>query len=264
MRGIVAAVLVVIGACTASAQHRGGHPGIAGGHPGISVGINTGPVLHTGIPFRTYGSSTGFGNILFPGTGNMPPMGGFADRFGSTISGSPGYGGIPWNRRGRGSVGAVWPLAYPVVVGDAYGYEQAPPNVTIVMPPVQPQASAPPVTIQQYFGEGAKPVVREYGPNGEELTPDASDETGSVRTYRAPAKKTAAPSPDDDRVMFMVALKDSSVYTAVAYWVEGETLHYITTQGDHNQVSLDLVDRATSDKLNRGRKVPFRLPPPKG
>jgi hypothetical protein len=55
-------------------------------------------------------------------------------------------------------------------------------------------------------------------------------------------------------------LKDSSVYSAVAYWVEGETLHYITTQGKHNQVSLSLVDRNLSEMLNRGRKVEFRLP----
>jgi hypothetical protein len=158
-------------------------------------------------------------------------------------------------------------MAYPVFVGDPYGYEQQQPqapNVTIVMPPVQPQASAPPVTIQQYFGEGATPQVHEYGPQGEELTRQAPEQQGgNLRTYRAPANKPVPP-PEDDRIMFMIALKDSSVYTAAAYWVEGETLHYITTQGEHNQVSIDLVDRATSDKLNRGRKVPFRLPPPRG
>ncbi|HWR51619.1 MAG TPA: hypothetical protein VN428_10960, partial [Bryobacteraceae bacterium] len=184
---------------------------------------------------------------------------------GATISGNPGYGGT-FGRGRRGGGGAVWPMAYPVFVADPYGYDQQqqqPPNVTIVMPPVQPQPSAPPVTIQQYFGEGATPQVREYGPNGEETTRETPEESGNIRTYRAPVTK-AAPAPADDRIMFMIALKDSSVYTASAYWVEGETLHYITTQGEHNQVSIDLVDRATSDKLNRGRKVTFRLPPAQG
>lgn len=266
MKGFVAAVLLVAGAGVASAQNRGfGHPGIARGHPGVSIGVNAGgAVFQSGFP-RTYGSPTGFGNVLFPGTGNMPPMGGtgFIGRFGSTISGFPGYGGMRWHGRGRGG----YAVAYPIIVAaDPYAYqqEQQPPNVTIVMPPVQPQPSAPPVTIQQYFGEGAKPEVRDYGPNGEELPRESAAPSGSVQTYRSPAKKPAAAPPDDDRIMFMIALKDSSVYTAAAYWVEGETLHYITTQGEHNQVSLDLVDRATSDKLNRGRKVTFRLPPAKG
>jgi endonuclease YncB( thermonuclease family) len=66
--------------------------------------------------------------------------------------------------------------------------------------------------------------------------------------------------PPAENVTFLIALKDSSVYTAVAYWVEGDTLHYITPQGRHNQVSLELVDRALSEKLNQGRKVEFKLP----
>lgn len=263
MRSFVAAVLfIVAGAGLASAQRSGrGHPGIAGGHPGVSVHVG-GAIARPGIPYRTYGSPTGFGNILSPGLGTLPPMSTFAGRLGATISGTPGYGGSFGRRRGGG--GVVWPMPYPVYVADPYGYEQPqPPNVTIVMPPVQPQPSAPPVTIQQYFTEGATPQVREYTPEGEEITRQTPESSGNVRTYRAPAAKPAAP-PDDDRIMFMIALKDSSVYTAAAYWVEGETLHYITTHGEHNQVSVDLVDRATSDKLNRGRKVPFRLPPSKG
>jgi endonuclease YncB( thermonuclease family) len=52
------------------------------------------------------------------------------------------------------------------------------------------------------------------------------------------------------------------VCTAIAYWVQGDTLHYITAQGSHNQVSLVLVDRTTSAKLNSGRLVKLVLPPP--
>jgi len=52
------------------------------------------------------------------------------------------------------------------------------------------------------------------------------------------------------------------VCTAIAYWVQGDTLHYITAQGSHNQVSLVLVDRPTSAKLNSGRLVKLILPPP--
>ena len=60
---------------------------------------------------------------------------------------------------------------------------------------------------------------------------------------------------------FFIALKDGWVTAAVAYWVREETLHYITPHGSHNMVSLDLVDRQRSTKLNEGGRVPFILPP---
>ena len=50
------------------------------------------------------------------------------------------------------------------------------------------------------------------------------------------------------------------MYTAAAYWVDGETLHYITPRGKHNQTSLALVDRDLSARLNEGQKVDFQLP----
>jgi hypothetical protein len=49
----------------------------------------------------------------------------------------------------------------------------------------------------------------------------------------------------------------------VAYWIEDKTLHYVTPQNTHNQVSLDLVDLDFTKKLNLNRDVPFTLPPAK-
>jgi hypothetical protein len=62
-------------------------------------------------------------------------------------------------------------------------------------------------------------------------------------------------------VEFFIALKDGWVTGAVAYWIREETLHYITLQGSHNMVSLELVDRQRSARLNEGGRVPFILPP---
>jgi len=217
------------------------------------------------MPYRTYGSRTGFGNVLFPGTGNAPPLRSpfsitdstFARRLGATISGFPPYTGAPsGSYRGGYRGSAALPMFYPLFVGgysNPYPYDQQP-NVTIIYP----AQTAPQVTINQQFGpEPARPVIREYGPGSWPNSP----ESPGVRVYEAPSPPPAPPS--EDQVIFLIALKDSSVYSAVAYWVEGETLHYVTPQGKHNQVSLDLVDRQVSDKLNQGRKVEFRLPPAK-
>lgn len=252
MRFFPAFALILASSLGAYAQHRGGAPGGRGMQPRIFI--------QPTIPFRTYGSTTGFGSVLFPGAGNPPPLTNsftfpfttsttFVERLGNSISGV-GFTGVGRGFHGGGGFGA-YPVAYPVIVGgglygdNPYAYQQQqPPNITIVMPP---QQTAPPVTINQY-PEAARPEA-------------SSGAEPGIQTYEAPS--APRPEPADDQVMFFIALKDSSVYTAVAYWVEDATLHYITPQGRHNQVSLDLVDRQTSAKLNEGRKVEFRLPPPR-
>lgn len=226
--------------------------------------------------YRPYGyaNRSGFGSVLFPGTGGPPPIRnpfsiadpGFASRLSGNVSGFRPYRG----GGGRHGYGGVVAVPVPVVVGgygyyDGYsGYEQPPaqypqpvqgqPNITIVLPP-QP---APNQAYYQGQEAPARPSVREYGPEDYGKTEPGSN----VRIYQVPPR-AEAPAVADEPVMFLIALKDNSIYTASAYWVEGDTLHYITTRGEHNQVSLDLVDRETSAKLNRGRKAEFRLPPPK-
>lgn len=58
----------------------------------------------------------------------------------------------------------------------------------------------------------------------------------------------------------LIALDNGWIYAAVAYWVDSETLHYITTRGDHNQVSLNLVNREISARLNKDSQIAFVLP----
>ena len=55
-------------------------------------------------------------------------------------------------------------------------------------------------------------------------------------------------------------MKDHTIFPAVAYWVESDTLNYITPQGVRNRVSLDLVDRDFSKQLNKERSLDFALP----
>lgn len=66
--------------------------------------------------------------------------------------------------------------------------------------------------------------------------------------------------PQPPSPLFLIALKDKTINTATAYWVDGAMLNYVTLQGVHIIVRLDLVDRALSRDLNRQRNVEFRLP----
>jgi hypothetical protein len=114
------------------------------------------------------------------------------------------------------------------------------------------QPAAPPVVINQYFvPETARPVIREY----------ATDANGGIRVYGPEQSVSVEPTtPANENPTYLIAFKDHTIYAALAYWLEGSTLHYVTNQNTHNQVSLDLVDRELSDRLNRERNVDFRLP----
>jgi len=170
---------------------------------------------------------------------------------GSTLNAHPGVG------RFRNRSGAVVYVPYAVggyyggyYGGDYYGDQG-------MQQPGYPQQQymGPPVIINQNFApDVARPVVREY----------ATDANGGIRLY-GPQTPVSEPAPPvaEESPTFLIAFKDHTIYAAMAYWVEGDTLHYVTGQSTHNQVSLDLVDRELSDRLNRERQVDFRLPPRK-
>ncbi len=106
----------------------------------------------------------------------------------------------------------------------------------------QEQPASPPAAIDESFGPPAQ----------------SAEERPSIRSYSAPT--APRPEPSQDQPLFFIGLTDNSVYTAVAYWVEDGTLNYITPQGRRNQVSLSLIDRETTARLNRGGKYQLHLP----
>jgi len=164
---------------------------------------------------------------------------------------------------GQGAVGnfhhrfrqpVLVPYAYPVYVGDlgSYGYSSygygsgyAPDQ-----PPPVPQG--PQVVINQNFvPERANPVMHDY----------TDDSSNGIHVYEAPGRQPVEDtSAEDNTNYYLIAFKDHSIYSAFAYWVEGDTLHYVTPQRVHNQVSLSLVDRALTDQLNRDRNLQVKLP----
>lgn len=233
MRALAVAVVLCIGAL---AQQRGGFtPGVGRGAPGRGAFV---PGITVG---STYGSSSGFGNVVFPGTGRPPIVSDptFAGRLGATVSGFPPYTGAPIGGYGRRVPLIVYPWVYPT----AYPYVQTQPVVV--------EQTGPQVIINQNFvPEVARPVVREY----------VTDPSDGVRIYEAKPRAQAEPPAQEEKRSYLIAFKDHTIYAAFAYWMEGETLHYVTTHGTHNQVSLDLVDRELSERLNRERNVEFKLP----
>ncbi len=128
------------------------------------------------------------------------------------------------------------PYAYPVAYG--YGVPAADQSYT------DAGEAAPPAEAGANDSSGPQyATAAEPPPHSMILNFEDSDET-------APAEPAH----------YYIALKDHHVYLAVAYWVEGDTLHYFLPGNTHNQVSLSLVDRDLMRRLNRESGTEVQLP----
>jgi hypothetical protein len=190
----------------------------------------------------------GFGRMIYPGTGAP------AVARNPRIPGAP-LAALPPPQvvhRAHGTVPVAVP--YPVFYGGNYYDYDAPAAPVAGYSQYQStgydQMTQPPVVIiNQYFRpDTANPVLRDYS-NVPLPEPAAQTNAGD-----------AAVNTSDQQVMFLIAMKDHTIFPAVAYWVEGDTLNYITVQGVKNSASLDLVDREFSKQINKERKVDFGLP----
>lgn len=223
------------GAPVGSAPRAG--PAVGGARP---TGIVSSPI-RPGAP------------LITPIIGNQSPL-----RIGGGF-GPTRLGGL----QNRGPRTVVVP--YPVYVGGYYpglGYDTPPPTYGY-QPQVgygydQPSSSPPVVIINQNFSpERANPLMRDYSQTQLPAAPPLLPQDATQ-----PNKQATAPTADtsDDRTIYLIAFKDQKILPALAYWVEGDTLFYITLQSDRNQATLDLVDRDLSKRLNNERGLDFRLP----
>ena len=198
----------------------------------------------------------GFGRLIYPGTGAPVAV------RNPSLPGSPLVAAPVPQVPHRSHVNAV-AIPYPVFYGGGY-YDYAAPAAPYSQDVNQvpaysngyDQTTQPPVVIiNQYFKpDTANPVLHDYSNVPlRESAPQTADTPGDVAV-------NAGVNTSDQQVMFLIALKDHTIFPAIAYWVEGDTLNYITLQGAKNSVSLDLVDRDFSKQINQDRKVEFGLP----
>lgn len=217
------------------AQHGGGfrgggggfaHGGIGGG--GFRGGIGVGHGGFIGGGFRTGLAVSGFHG----GFGGF--NGGF---YGRGFGYHPAYGygySWPYLYSGFGLGYSYWPGYYGYPNGYSYPpyYSSPSPNVTVVYP----QSAQP---AQAASAERATPAIHSYDEYGQEVKQSPSS---------------------DGSPIYLIASRDHVIRAAVAYWVAGSMLHYVTLQHEEKELSLDSVDRDLSARLNRERHVPFSLP----
>jgi hypothetical protein len=215
-------------------------------------------VFPGGTSSTSSGITRNFGSVVFPGGMQTQPVYGGAPVIGArpgagvitvTPAGNSNVRRTPTNGRGTRST-ASYVYAVPVYIGGGYDNSYAtqepapqPPNVTVIYPPQQQ----------------ATPVMIQAGPDGEYTT---MVQRQPATIYEAPRRRETVeePEPAADSTRYLLAFKDHTIYSAVAYWADGDTLHYFTTGNVHNQASLSLIDRNLTDRLNRELGIDFKLP----
>jgi len=143
--------------------------------------------------------------------------------------------------------------AYPVFVG---GYDNSMVGSEPYGPGLPP--SGPPTMTSYPYGapyapaEPPRPVMVQVAPDY------PSREAMSAYQPNAPQPDAADDQTPTER--YLLAFKDHTVYSAVAYWFEGDTLHYFTPGNVHNQVSVSLIDRDLTVRLNKELGIDFHMP----
>ncbi len=251
-----------------------GMPGIQRFTPSVTYPGGGGPQI--GIPAPNINgafSAVGGGFFGRPFNGNLfgTPFNGFGQSFQNGFGRGGGFGGGFGNFGGNfgGATVVTVPYGYPVYVGGggcsdpscgayASGYAAPPAGAT----PAQAAPQQPNVIIVYPSQQGGAPVV--MGPQGQGAqvapAPGAQQQPG---VYQAPEEQQPAAeeqAPSNEPAHYLIALKDHTIYSAIAYWVEGDTLHYFTSGNTHNQVSLSLVDKPLTERLNKEMGISLKLP----
>ncbi len=147
-----------------------------------------------------------------------------------------GFGGFP-----------VFYSGFSAPIFDGYyggygGYGGYPP-VEYVSPPAS-YAPPPPVVVNEYYAPPApaRPQIRDYSAGGYGTQPGP-----------LPQPQAAAKRPE----YWLIAFPNGTVTLAVAYWTEGDMLHYVTRNKEQRRIPLSSIDRDLTEQLNRERGLEF-------
>jgi hypothetical protein len=240
MRLILAAVLAFIPSVFAQHNATGSYGNVL--HPGVP---SSGALRAPAPAPATGGSRTGGGGRM----GGGRRFGGGAVYVPYPVYGGygMGYGNDGFYANDYPSVHNPPPGTYDPIFG---GYNPGP---GYAEPYSADSAPAPPTVIinQNFQTDSVRPQFRDY-------SNVPLPQPGGVAA--PPAPPTPGALADDQPTIFLIAMQDHTIYPVIAYWVQGDTLNYISVEGALNHVSVALVDRGLSRQLNAERNVPFALP----
>ena len=150
---------------------------------------------------------------------------------------------------GAGSSGTVITYGYPVT----YAYPVYVGGYLDTDYPAEPAPQQPPSSTVIYPSQPAPEISGDISSDDAQ---DPSTPTAAAEDFQPVEEPASTAEPSH----YLIAFKDHSIYSAVAYWVDGDTLHYFTSGSTHNQVSLSLIDRDLTERLNQESGLEVKLP----
>jgi hypothetical protein len=198
--------------------------------------------INSGAPGGRSVGGAGFGRTIFPGTGAPAAVRGPGGR-GPLYIAPP-----PVHLSHARSVVVPFPVYYG---GGYYPYDA----------PLAPQAGdLPPDYAQGGYPQQSPVVIINQSFKPDVINPVLRDYSNTPLPEAVPQESFQTQVSNDEPTIYLIAMKDRTIFATVAYWVDGETLNYVTREGSLNRASLDLVDRDFSKQLNEERHVEFQLP----
>jgi hypothetical protein len=96
-------------------------------------------------------------------------------------------------------------------------------------------------------------------PPEEAVEPEAQESTRRVR-YREPAPAEPAAEAQAESEQYVFVRRDGTVFFAVAYSWDNQTLRYVTQEGLRRSVTREALDLVATQQFNEQRGVNFHLP----
>jgi len=196
--------------------------------------VISGPAGALGGSFASVGISRPLGGIALPGTPQQPVRSGRYPNQGYR------YIGPVYYTPNASDLEAIYADQESHAGNEAYHPAYPPPPLPAVSRSANPGiqfSDAPPqpqtVIVNHYYGKDSAPPASGLGVSGQ-------------------------PEPPSD--YYLIAYKNRNVIAALAYWLDGDILHYVTAEKAHNQASMALIDLDMTRRLNADREVPFTVP----
>jgi len=225
---------------------------------GMYGGVSTGKIVGS---FDSTGFASGLGATVssLPQTNRVIPL----QRPGIYASPARGpRGGFGGGGRGR-TVVVPYGIPYGFVgsgYGGAYtGYDGVAPAPTVV----EPAPQSPTVIINQYYSpDVVRPQIKEYTDLPEAVKPKGEESKQQATVYPPSAQEEMSAErvvSATKATLTLLAFRDSSVVAVIAYWVQGQDLHYVTKSYGKKVVPVETLDKGVSLQLNSERGVEFTL-----
>ncbi len=208
------------------------------------------PVAPTGVI-----TDPGFAGALansVQGTLNMRP---------GRYYGGPYVGGFaPWG--GFYGGGYFTPPPQPPAL-----MEQVNAPAVVLQPPAMIAAPVPDAPVVSVYSYPANPQT-DYSPPPQPSPAVASQNAAALNALSqsmeaanalANGRSASNAGRPANEGLFLIALKDQNIVTAIAYWTDRNELKYITPARQQKQVPLSEVDVKLSERLNNERQVQFHL-----